>query len=43
MNGAVMPAKISKFRPSNVMSWGTALFKYSQNSTSSTGTRTTFR
>jgi len=41
--GAVIPAMISKFLPSKVMSQGIALFRKSQKSTISTGILTIFK
>lgn len=43
INGAVIPARMSKFRPSKVISSGIALFKKSQNKTISTGILTMFK
>ena len=43
INGAVIPARMSKFRPSKVISSGIALFRKSQNKTISTGILTIFK
>lgn len=43
INGAVKPARMSKFRPSKVISSGTSLFKKSQNKMISTGILTMFK
>ena len=43
MIGAVIPAIMSKFRPSKVISSGIALLRKSQNKTISTGILTMFR
>ena len=41
--GALIPANISKLRPSKVINFGIAPYRYNQNNTSSTGIRITLK